>query len=80
MNSANGRLCVVLCVVLFSVVLFIFVCVRFRFTGGFRCGKVNATGQKFCGDCGTKLSKKCPSCGKENDMNQKFCGDCGTKL
>ncbi len=47
------------------------------------CGKQNAEGMKFCGDCGTRLPFDkviCPACGYENPKGTKFCGGCGTKL
>ena len=27
------------------------------------CGYENATGQKFCGECGAGLASRCPRCG-----------------
>jgi hypothetical protein len=44
--------------------------------GGFE----NASGMKFCGECGESLKLKCPSCGFENAPRIKFCGDCGRPL
>ena len=44
------------------------------------CGFGNPAGQKFCGECGARLSGACPSCGAENPPGQKFCGECGTVL
>lgn len=44
------------------------------------CGSRVPVGQKFCGECGTKMEKKCSSCGAIWDVSQKFCGECGTKL
>ena len=44
------------------------------------CGKAVPAGQKFCGDCGTKMEKKCEKCGTVWGASQKFCGECGTKL
>ena len=44
------------------------------------CSSHVPVGQKFCGECGTKMEKKCPSCGIVWDVTQKFCGECGTKL
>jgi class 3 adenylate cyclase/tetratricopeptide (TPR) repeat protein len=44
------------------------------------CGADNATGQKFCGECGSQLVATCPSCGATNAPGQKFCGECGTPL
>ena len=45
-----------------------------------QCANSVPLGQKFCGECGTKMEKKCSSCGKTWDVSQKFCGECGTKL
>ena len=44
------------------------------------CGNENASGQKFCGECGSTLSNSCPSCGTVNPPGQKFCGECGTPM
>ena len=44
------------------------------------CGSANAEGQKFCGECGAKLTAGCASCGAENAPGQKFCGECGASL
>jgi class 3 adenylate cyclase/predicted ATPase len=44
------------------------------------CGFENASGIKFCGECGASLKVKCASCGFENAPTIKFCGDCGKPL
>jgi class 3 adenylate cyclase len=44
------------------------------------CGFENASGIKFCGECGTPLRIKCSSCGFENAPAIKFCGECGKPL
>src|SRR5262249_8531483 len=44
------------------------------------CGRENPPEQKFCGECGTRLSAVCPSCGSQNAPENKFCGECGTPL
>ena len=46
------------------------------------CGFENASGIKFCGECGAPLKpkSKCPSCGFENAPSIKFCGECGAPL
>ena len=44
------------------------------------CSAQVPLGQKFCGECGTKMERKCSTCGKVWDVTQKFCGECGTKL
>ena len=35
---------------------------------------------KFCVNCGSPLSLKCPNCGAETTGGTLFCGQCGTKL
>src|SRR6058998_219006 len=44
------------------------------------CGFENASGIKFCGECGSPLKLKCSSCGFENAPAIKFCGECGRRL
>src|SRR5215813_10661838 len=44
------------------------------------CGFENASGMKFCGECGSSLKLKCTSCGFENAPAIKFCGECGKSL
>jgi double zinc ribbon protein len=44
------------------------------------CGFENASGIKFCGECGALLKLKCSSCGFENALGIKFCGECGKPL
>jgi Double zinc ribbon len=44
------------------------------------CGFENASGIKFCGECGGPLKLKCTSCGFENALGIKFCGECGQHL
>src|SRR5262245_8984410 len=44
------------------------------------CGFENASGIKFCGECGSSLKIKCSSCGFENAPGIKFCGECGKLL
>jgi class 3 adenylate cyclase len=45
-----------------------------------RCQQENPAGQKFCGDCGARLTDSCPTCGAANPPGQKFCGECGAAL
>ena len=45
-----------------------------------RCGKENAPGRHFCGECGASLAEVCPACGFANDDSGKFCGKCGARL
>src|SRR5262245_33461675 len=44
------------------------------------CGFENASGIKFCGECGAPLKFKCQSCGFGNAPGMKFCGECGATL
>jgi class 3 adenylate cyclase len=44
------------------------------------CGSNNATGSRFCNQCGTALRKTCPKCAAENAPDAKFCSRCGTSL
>jgi class 3 adenylate cyclase len=44
------------------------------------CGFENASGIKFCGECGASLKLQCTSCGFENAPGIKFCGECGTEV
>ncbi len=44
------------------------------------CGKPNAAGTKFCGDCGAKMETAkvpCVKCGAELREGAKFCSECG---
>src|ERR1700712_5060352 len=45
-----------------------------------QCQVENPAGQKFCGQCGTKLAAACPQCGTEAPPGFKFCGECGAAL
>lgn len=45
------------------------------------CGKQNAAGTKFCGDCGAKMEVAkvpCVKCGAELREGAKFCSECGS--
>lgn len=55
------------------------------------CGKEYREGDKFCGQCGTKIfvitekvennvPRTCWACGIENASNSLYCKECGTKL
>ncbi len=35
---------------------------------------------KYCGQCGTLISRTCPACGFNNPTNYRFCGQCGKRL
>jgi membrane protease subunit (stomatin/prohibitin family) len=44
------------------------------------CGKPNAVGTKFCGECGSKMEiakVPCVKCGAELREGAKFCSECG---
>jgi membrane protease subunit (stomatin/prohibitin family) len=46
------------------------------------CGKSNAVGTKFCGDCGGKMEVAmvpCVKCGAQLREGAKFCNECGAK-
>jgi len=48
-----------------------------------RCPECNSEIQaedKFCRECGAKISPICPNCGREVSHKDKFCPECGTKL
>lgn len=45
------------------------------------CGKMNAAGTKFCGDCGGKMEAAqvpCVKCGANLREGAKFCSECGS--
>jgi class 3 adenylate cyclase/tetratricopeptide (TPR) repeat protein len=44
------------------------------------CGADAPDHQRFCGDCGTALTRSCPACGEPATPGQRFCGACGTAL
>ena len=44
------------------------------------CGFKNPMGQRFCSQCGTKLTKACPRCRAENYLDVRYCGSCGFRL
>ncbi len=44
------------------------------------CGTTNASGRRFCLECGAALTNGCPSCGTPNEPNARFCGSCGSAL
>ncbi len=44
------------------------------------CGAENATGKKFCTECGTPLGLSCPACGAAIAGTERFCGECGAPL
>lgn len=44
------------------------------------CGTPNEDDRKFCGECGSGLTRACGVCGTPNPASVKFCGECGTRL
>jgi class 3 adenylate cyclase/predicted ATPase len=44
------------------------------------CAIEVAEQEKFCGQCGSTVVRRCPACDTANPASSKFCGDCGTKL
>lgn len=44
------------------------------------CSADVPVGQKFCGECGSRVVITCPSCEAASPAGQKFCGECGTAL
>ena len=44
------------------------------------CGTGNEAERKFCGECGSSLTRTCTSCGAANALGVKFCGECGQPL
>ncbi len=45
-----------------------------------KCGFESPADMKFCGMCGTSLTRACPRCGCSNPLFYKFCGTCGVSL
>src|SRR5262245_20183403 len=45
-----------------------------------RCLHESDPGQKFCAECGDRLSGLCASCGAPIVAGQRYCGDCGAPL
>ncbi|HEV8306242.1 MAG TPA: zinc ribbon domain-containing protein, partial [Methylomirabilota bacterium] len=41
------------------------------------CHAQNPAANKFCGECGARLSVGWPPCDHPNPPSQKFCGQCG---
>lgn len=44
------------------------------------CQIQNPERNKFCRECGAKLSQGCPECGAQGLPGDKFCGECGKRL
>jgi class 3 adenylate cyclase len=44
------------------------------------CGADARPGQKFCEECGARLSDACPHCGQAVQPGARFCGECGMSL
>jgi len=45
-----------------------------------RCQAQNPAGQRFCGQCGVRLTRLCTFCSSPNPSGQNFCGHCGTPV
>jgi len=45
-----------------------------------KCQAENTESDRFCRQCGAKLSQPCPQCGCESYPEDKFCGKCGFSL
>jgi len=52
-----------------------------------RCGQINTSDSKFCGECGSPVVTRCIlksgvkcACGFMNVQGQKFCSECGNQL
>ena len=43
------------------------------------CGTVNASGRRYCRECGGKLGAACPVCGFLNGFEDKYCGGCSRR-
>jgi class 3 adenylate cyclase/predicted ATPase len=44
------------------------------------CQHENPPENRFCGGCGSPLTRSCPSCNAENAPDHAFCGTCGARL
>ena len=44
------------------------------------CEFINPETNRFCGNCGRKISTPCNACGSHNPLSYSFCGYCGTDL
>lgn len=44
------------------------------------CHSANATGRRFCAQCGAALTLLCPACSFANGPQDRFCGGCGRSL
>lgn len=55
-------------------------CFVFSMSSCPQCSYSNASGAKFCNECGAPLSRVCPACNHKNEPNAKFCNECGTNL
>jgi class 3 adenylate cyclase len=42
-----------------------------------RCGASAASGERYCGDCGSGLPWRCGACGGDNAPGKRFCVACG---
>ena len=44
------------------------------------CKSENPEDQRFCGECGVRLTIACVACSAQNRHGQKFCNECGAPL
>jgi class 3 adenylate cyclase/tetratricopeptide (TPR) repeat protein len=44
------------------------------------CSAENASGGRFCSECGAALLRSCPACGFEQPAGATFCSNCGVAL
>jgi len=44
------------------------------------CSAENASGARFCSECGAALLRSCPACGFEQPAGATFCSNCGVAL
>jgi predicted ATPase/class 3 adenylate cyclase len=44
------------------------------------CGAENHAGSKFCKQCGSELTRRCPGCSSPVDPDASFCSECGAPL
>src|SRR5678816_3060430 len=45
-----------------------------------RCARVAGPEDKFCGGCGTRLSRECLHCGQILTLDASFCTACGSPV
>ncbi len=45
-----------------------------------KCGSALSSLARFCGSCGSSLTKKCSVCYAESGLSSDFCGNCGARF